>query len=463
MPRFGLTEAQKDALLREQAATIDRQAQRIDALLARVTALEAALEAAVRKPRKTSRNAHLPPSQDPGSGSSGGRKEKPWEKKPRPSRPGVSRELASNPDETIVARASHCSCGADVSGLKQSCRMRYDHVDIPPIRPRVTRIELHGGRCACGKRLRAEPPVGMPPGTPFGANIHALLACLHHSHHVGFERLSRLADELFGVTISEGAIANALRRLEPSLAIQCDAIRDKLRSAPVVWSDETTTRIDGRLNWHWVFVTPEVVLHTIAPRRARSVAEEVMAGHKPDVWISDRYGGQQEMAAAHQVCLAHVLRDVQYAIDDGDAVFASALAELLAWVIAIGRRRQDLRDSTLRQYRGKADRRLDRLLARSTPHPAGRKLMAQVKPWRTKFFVFMQDRRVSATNNVSEREIRSSVVFRKVTGGFRSQWGPTVHAGYRSVTSTALIAGSTAYSAIREIAQTLFMPPLQTA
>jgi transposase len=70
---------------------------------------------------------------------------------------------------------------------------------------------------------------------------------------------------------------------------------------------------------------------------------------------------------------------------------------------------------------------------------------------------------VSATNNVSEREIRSSVVFRKVTGGFRSQWGPTVHAGYRSVTSTARIAGTTAYSAIREIAQTLFKPPLQTA
>jgi transposase len=35
-----------------------------------------------------------------------------------------------------------------------------------------------------------------------------------------------------------------------------------------------------------------------------------MGGHKPAVWISDRYAGQQEMAAAHQVCLAHVLRDV---------------------------------------------------------------------------------------------------------------------------------------------------------
>lgn len=226
-----------------------------------------------------------------------------------------------------------------MSGLKQSCRQRYDHVDIPPVLPNVTRVELHGGRCSCGKRFRAAPPTGMPPGTPFGPNIHALLAYLHHSHHVGFERLSRLARELFGLTISEGGVANALRRLETPLEAERAAIRETLRAAEVVWSDETTTRINGRLHWQWVFVTREAVLHGIAPRRARAVAEAVMDGHRPDVWVCDRYAGQQEMAAAHQVCLAHMLRDVQYAIDCGDAVFAPAMARLLAWTIAIGRRR----------------------------------------------------------------------------------------------------------------------------
>jgi transposase len=230
----------------------------------------------------------------------------------------------------------------------------------------------------------------------------------------------------------------------------------------VVWSDETTTRIDGRLHWHWVFVAPEAVPHEIAPRRARAVAEAVMGGHKPAVWVSDRYAGQQEMAAAHQVCLAHVLRDVQYAIARGDAVFAPALAKLLAWTIAVGRRRGDLKDSTPRQYRAKADRRLDRLVATPASHPAGRTLQAQVKAWRTKFFVFLEDRRVSATNNVAEREIRSSVVFRKVTGGFRSEWGPSVHAGYRSVTSTARLAGQTAFNTIRGITDTIFKSTAQT-
>ena len=285
-PRHRLTDAEKDALLHEQSALIERQAALIEALVARIGALEAALA----KPRKSSRNSHLPPSQDPGGGQPGGgnARDELKPKKPRPLRPGVSRRLAATPDETIIRRAGRCACGADVSRLKQTCRMRYDHVDIPPVLPHVTRIELHGGRCACGKRFRAAPPEGMPPGTPFGPNIHALLAYLHHSHHVGFERLARLARELFGLTISEGAIANALRRLDTPLEVERAAIREKLRQAAVVWSNETTTRIDGRLHWHWVFVTPETVLHEIAPRRARAVAEEVMGGHKPAVWVSDR-------------------------------------------------------------------------------------------------------------------------------------------------------------------------------
>ena len=52
------------------------------------------------------------------------------------------------------------------------------------------------------------------------------------------------------------------------------------------------------------------------------------------------------------------------------------------------------------------------------------------KAWRTKFFVFMTDRRVPATNNFSGREVSPSVVFRKVANGFCSDWGVGVHAGW---------------------------------
>jgi transposase len=43
------------------------------------------------------------------------------------------------------------------------------------------------------------------------------------------------------------------------------------------------------------------------------------------------------------------------------------------------------------------------------------------------------------------------VVFRKVTNGFRSDWGAQIHAGYRSVTGTARLSGQPALLAIRDL------------
>jgi len=60
-----------------------------------------------------------------------------------------------------------------------------------------------------------------------------------------------------------------------------------------------------------------------------------------------------------QLCLAHLLREAQCAIDAGDIGFAPGFHKLLQRAVAIGQRRAELKDTTLAQYR--AD--LDRLLA----------------------------------------------------------------------------------------------------
>jgi len=275
MPRIGryrLSDAEKHAPLAQQASVVERQAAAIEVLRRQVAELEAARWRGRRRPRATPmcrrrRTRRVVPVARPAAGRSrrgSGRRS-----------PGVLRRLAAAPDATVVRHATHCQgCGADVGAVRQRRRRRYDHVDIPPIVPQVTRVELHGGRCpGCRRRFTAEPPAGMAPGTPFGPNIHAFLAYLHHSHHVGSERLARLMRELFGVAISEGAIAIVFRRLSDPLAAVRRSIRERLNQAQVVASDETTTRIDGVTHWHWVFVSNDAVLHEVAPRRAKAVAE----------------------------------------------------------------------------------------------------------------------------------------------------------------------------------------------
>jgi transposase len=433
-----LSDAEKDALLTQQAEMIER-------LVARI----GELEALVGKPRKTSKNSSIPPSKD---GFGRGKKGPKRPGRKRPPREGKARPLTPEPDKTERRMAEACGhCGADLSSVIQHRRRRYDHIDLPLIRPIVTRIELFGGRCRCGRRFCADAPAGMAPGTPFGPGIRSLLMYLHHSHHIGFERLSRVAGELFGLTISEGAIANIFRRTGQDMTAAARVITDKLLTARIIASDETTTRTNGVTHWQWVFISDQAVLHTIAARRARSVAEDILGGHQPDVWVSDRYAGQQELGKAHQVCLAHVLRDVQYAIDCGDTIFAPRIRDHLRWAIRVGKRRSSLKDSTLAAYAAKADSKLDDLMTFPVAHPAGKDLLRQIKAWRTKFFVFLVDRDVPPTNNISEREIRPSVVFRKVTNGFRSEWGARIHAGYRSVTGTARLKGQPAFAAIRDL------------
>jgi transposase len=434
----------------ELEALVAGQARVIGLLEVRIGQLEAAAGSKGGGPPRTSRNSSQPPSRD----EKGDRRSGETGRKPRPSRPGVARTLAAEPSATVRLEATSCThCGADVAGQPQTCRHAYDQVEIPVPMPVVTRIELHGGRCrCCGRRFRAAPPEGMRPGTPFGPNVHAFLWYLHHGHHMSFERLAQTMRELFGLTVSEGAISNAFARMVEPLDALRRAIRAKIAKATVVASDETTTRIDGVSHWQWVFVTEGAVLHEIAPRRAKAVALEVLGGQRPEVWVSDRYAGQQDLAEAHQVCLAHVLRDVRYAIDAGDTAFAPKLCDLLRWTIRIGKRRETLKDTTLAQYHGSAERRLDHLLAAPAAHAEGRRLQRLAKAWRSKLFVFLQDRRVPATNNACEREIRPSVVFRKVTGGFRSTWGAKAHAGYRTLTSNARLAGQTALQAITGLA-----------
>ena len=163
--------------------------------------------------------------------------------------------------------------------------------------------------------------------------------------------------------------------------------------------------------------------------RSKAVVEKFLGDWRPDVWLSDRLGSQIGWARReHQFCLAHLIRDVQYVIDQGEATFAPGLKGLLKRACALGRRRDGLADSTLKTYLADLNRRLDRLLSLRPAHAAGRKLQETIKAIRGNLFVFMTNREIEATNNGSERALRPGAVYRKITNGFRSEWGAAFYA-----------------------------------
>ena len=429
-----LSHVQKDALIAALTARLALADERIGAQDARIAVLEARLDELTRPP-KTPGNSSKPPSQGqkqdlPAPGT---------DRPPRKSRPGVGRTLHPNPDRTIDTLLTACpKCQAVFPEASQTPQQVYERIELPPVRPDVTRVRLFGGRCACcGERATAQAPAGLEPGSPFGHSIAAMVVYLHYAHAIGMERLALLMNELFSLPISEGAICNILARARAPLLDATAALAKVVLTSPVVCSDETSVRVKGKNWWEWVFVTTLAVLHVIQPSRGKAVVTALFGAIRPEVWVSDMLGSQRGHGVRWQVCLAHLLRDAKYAIDCGDTAFSIQFLWLLLRAIAIGRRRETLKDATLKQYLYDLDRRLDRIMAAVPLGEPGRRLHKRMLANRAHLFVFMSNRAVPYTNNVSERHLRPSVIFRKVTNGFRCEWGAETYAAFRSVVSTA--------------------------
>jgi transposase len=438
------------ALNLAQADVVTRQTVQIETLMKRVAELEARLG----KPPKTPDNSSVPPSQ----GHKPNRAERRAAK--RKGHPGAFRGLCENPDKVIEAKAFACPhCDEALSDADQPDIHAYDHVELPPFRPFVTRIHRHRGVCPCCRQgFEASVPDGMAPGSPFGPSVTALIVHLHVTQAISFERLVRLMDEVFGLRISEGAIANLLARAEAPMVAAAEKIAEEVRASKVVASDETSARVKGKTWWQWVLLSSTAIYHVIVDTRGAGGVRDFLQGVVPEVWVADRYGGQNGHGVERQVCLAHLLRDTQYAIDEGDTDFAPPFKRLLLRSIGIGRRRETLKDTTLSQYQADLDRRLTRLLVQVPTTNAGRKLAKAIKRCRNDLFVFIVRRDVPYTNNGCERALRPSVIFRKVTGSFRSHWGARLYAAAASVIATGKLAGKSSLEAIADVLKPRHIP-----
>jgi len=402
------------------------------------------LQARLHRPGKTSRTSSKPPSTD--------HKEKRANSKPGGAKPGHKghfRALVEQPDRIVEHRPDRCpGCGhgfaPDAAGELISS---HDTVDLPPVAPVVTRHQRLACACpGCGARVKA----GAQAGSPFGPNIRALALYMKHIQHVSYQRLQAMLKDVFGLTISQGALGNMFQRASTAFGREKASIQKRLRNAEAVASDETGVRIEGVNAQHWVFRAPGIVLHEAAFSRAAQVVRDVMDGHRPAFWTSDRYSAQQGHGLRHQTCLAHLARDIAYALEVSEDPTPLSLKLWLGDVFALWRSLGDLAASTIAGKRRDLDNRIGKILCTQSDCEVTAALLRKIANARDQLLTFLDaPDLVQPTNNDCERALRPAVINRKVTNGFRANWGAQADTALRSVVDTERLAGIGPYHAIQ--------------
>src|SRR6478609_5714740 len=399
----------------------------------------------LQRPEKTSRTSSKPPSTD--------RKERRERAKPggaKPGHAGHSRPLSDDVSERIAHRPDICHCCrmALAPDLPAEAAGVWECIELPAVRPHVVRHHRLAVRCpGCGARAVAPVPVS---GTPFGPRLHAMATYLKTYQALSYERLQAALADLFGLQLSQGGLMNLLRRAQGRFAGGQRAAVAALRRAEVVASDETGVRIEGCPGYHWVFRCQDAVVHQAAPTRAASVVRAMMDGHRPALWLSDRYAAQQGHGVAHQTCLAHLARDIAYAVEASDDTVPWRLQIWLDEVFALATRVMNLAASTLAAKRRTLDRHLAGILTTASSCDLTRALQAKISRARDQLLTFLDHPgRVEVTNNACERALRPAVVQRKVTNGYQAMWAAEGEAAVRTVVDTArLTSGTTVFGTI---------------
>ena len=365
------------------------------------------------------------------------------------------RQFVAQPDKVVDLRAKHCDhCHADLNEKTEAMVKVNQITELPQAKAEVIEVRQYEAVCPdCGKVVLCQPPVGLEMERTFGARLEATVVYYRQEQHMSYERTQLALLNLHGVEISQGGIDGIMQRAGEKAIQAVKPIEETVRQSAVIHSDETSSRVEGNNWWEWVFCTAKAILHVIRFNRSEDVIKDVMEKVKAEVWESDCYSAQLKAPAKQlQLCLAHQLRNLQAVVDANPALtWPRAMQALFRYAIHLHHQRNQLSPDQFAAQVARVERHCDRLLQRSLYPPDARRLQRRYLKHRQKLFVFLYRTDVDPTNNVAERALRPSVIHRKVTGCFRSEWGAKAFAALASVIDTADLSGVHAFDAIQSL------------
>lgn len=426
---------------------------------AEIEALRLKLEQS-KPPPTHSGNSSQPPSRD----QKGNLPPKRKKRKHGPPQGHVkyARKFVAHPDHLVEAKPKVCPhCQTDVSRAEMVLVAVNQVTELPVARAEVIEVRQYAVACPeCGAGQEAEPPRGLEMQRAFGARLEATVVYYRQEQHMSYVRTQAAMRALHGVEISEGGIDKIMQRAGAQALEAVKPIEQAIQTSAVIHSDETSSRVDGHTYWQWVFGSARAILHIIRFNRSADVIQDLMGEREAEVWVCDCYGAQMKAPAKqHQLCLAHQLRNLQAVVERLPKHFwARHVQSLFRYAIHLHHQRQNLSVEVLTNRIVRLENCFDRLLNQPLEPPEARRLQRRYRKYREALFVFLYRTDVSPTNNVSERWLRPAVIHRKVSGGFRSDWGAKTYAALKSLTDTGALSGLSPFEVIQKLSGVPALP-----
>lgn len=424
------------------------------------------LEALVRKlsTPKTSTNSSKPPSSDIARKNQSLRKKSGKSAGGQKGHQGHTLEMSKTPDIKEELRPDFCTrCGESLAEASFELVSIRQVIDVPPIVPITTEYQSFGTVCTCGHHACGTFPEGVTNHVQYGRNLQSLVIYQSYFQFLPFARLQDFFKKVCHLSIGKGTLENIIRRTAQKAEPAYQQIKKTILVSFFVGSDETSFKVKGNKHWFWVWQTALVTYIVAATSRSKQVISDCFPDGLPNsILCSDRLAAQlSTISKGNQVCLAHLLRELNYLIEAEKLDWATQFKTLLQDAIALKQAKSAYpqNDPLVQQIQNRADQLLDIakqniLLPDKIAHKQTITFFNGMIKVRHALFPCLYHHLVPFDNNSSERAFRMVKVKTKISGQFKS-----LHhefAVIRSVIDTAIKNGRSAFDAIRAVVD---MPP----
>jgi transposase len=307
-------------------------------------------------------------------------------------------------------------------------------IESEPVKPKKILYHLYHKVCPhCHKVFRAKAPSVLPKSL-YGNQITVQTAVMHYFHGIPMGRIC----EMTGIPL--GSLVDLFHRLSGYFAPLVDLLREQYRLSPVKHADETGWRNDGQSGYAWLFCTPETSLFSFQNTRSASVPRSIFGEKKlPGVFVVDRYNAYNKAPVPIQYCYAHLLRDVEKLakdFPDNSEVqsYVGVLVPLLAQAMHL--RPQSLSDEKYYQQAKEIQQKIMEVNKSPAQHLAIQTMQDLFNTNEHRLYHWVKDRRIPPDNNLAERDLRPTVIARKVSFGSSSDAGSKTRSTLMSVLHT---------------------------